>query len=94
MVVYGELEIIEKCTKKVGGGGSGRGGGVRVVVYEELEVIEKCTKKRWGRGSGRGRGEVGQQGGVERRIEVVMEMPKKSGGGGVRVDVNEELELL
>ena len=61
-------------------------------MYEELEIIEKCTKKSWERGvlSGEGGGGVGQ-GGVERRIEVVMEMPKK---WGVRVGVNEELKLL
>ena len=54
-----------------------------MVVYEELEIIEKCTKKVWGGGSGRERGGGGGvgQGGVERRIEVVMKMPKTWGGG-------------
>ena len=49
----------------------------------------------WG---GRGRG----QGGCERRIEVFVKIQKKFGGGGrcggvgggVRVDVNEELKFL
>ena len=51
------------------------------------------SKKNKKLGDG-GRVGVGQGGG-ERRIEVVVEMPKKSGGGGgVRVDVNEELKLL
>ena len=45
---------------------------------------------------GLGEGKVGQGGG-ERRIEVIVEMLKKSGGGpgqirGVREDVNEELK--
>ena len=54
-------------------------------------------------GGGRGRG----QGGCERRIEVFVKIQKKKfggwsgvsgrgrvGGGGVRVDVNEELKFL
>ena len=41
----------------------------------------------------------GDQGGCERRIEVIVKMQKKSrgpvgGGGGGRVHVNEELKLL
>ena len=60
---------------------------------------------RWG-GGGRGRG----QGGCERRIEVFVKIQKKifffwgggvggsvggvGWGGGVRVDVNEELKFL
>ena len=40
---------------------------------------------------------VSGQGGCERRIEVFVKMQKKFGGGdggGVRVDVNEEVKLL
>ena len=47
---------------------------------------------RWG-----GRGQVGGQSGCERRIEVFVKIQKKKfflGGGGVRVDVNEELKFL
>ena len=37
----------------------------------------------------------GGQGGCERRIEVIVKIQKKNGGGGgVRVDVNEELEVF
>ena len=53
-----------------------------------------------GGGGGRGRG----QGGCERRIEVFVKIQKKKSffgggsvggvGGGVRVDVNEELKFL
>ena len=75
-----------------------------------IEIFLKIQKKkiwggsggRWGGGSGRG------QGGCERRIEVFVKIQKKkfwgvggvSGGGrgrwggGVRVDVNEELKFL
>ena len=58
----------------------------------------------------RGPGESGQvgeggQGGCDRRSDVIVKIPKKLpgvsgvgrirfGGGGVRVDVNEELKLL
>ena len=44
-----------------------------------------------GEGSG-----LGGQGGCERRIEVFVKIQKKNfwGGGGVRVDVNEELKFL
>ena len=52
----------------------------------------------WGGGSGRGGGV--SQGGCEQRIEVFVKIKKKiwlgrvGGGGGVRVDVNEELKFL
>ena len=56
-------------------------------------------------GGGGGRGRVGGQSGCERRIEVFVKIPKKKiwgggggsvggVGGGVRVDVNEELKFL
>ena len=37
---------------------------------------------------------MGGQGGCERRTEVILEMHKKMSGGGIRVDVNEELEVI
>ena len=43
---------------------------------------------------------MGDQGGCERRIEVFVKIHKKNGGGvrvgggGVRMDVNEELKFL
>ena len=59
-------------------------------VNEELKFLGKLKKKLWG---GRGGVGLGGQGGCERRIEVFCENSKKGGrvGGGVRVDVNEEL---
>ena len=53
-------------------------------------------------GSGGGGREGGGQGGCERRIEVFVKIKKNGGtgsgvfglGGGVRVDVNEELKCL
>ena len=55
-------------------------------------------------GGGGGRGRVWGQSGCERRIEVFVKIQKKNGGGGsvggggvgggVRVDVNEELKFL
>ena len=81
----------------VGGGGSveGSGWGVRVDVNEELKFFVKIKKKKiffgggvggGGRGvSGRGRVGVGGSGGGGSVGGV---------GGGVRVDVNEELKFL
>ena len=49
---------------------------------------------------GGGGGGGGSQGGYEQRIEVFVKIKKKKfgwvglGGGGVRVDVNEELKFL
>ena len=87
--------------------GSGMGG-VRVDV-NEIEVFVKIQKKKFG-GGGRGGGGGGGQSGCERRIEVFVKIQKKKifflggggsvegvrlwGGGGVRVDVNEELKFL
>ena len=66
-------------------------------------------KKIWGGGGGRGRGGGvglggGGQGGCERRTEVFVKIQKKIyiffwgglgwGGGGVRVDVNQELKFF
>ena len=51
-----------------------------------------------GGGGGRlGGGVGGSQGGCEQRIEVFVKIKKKKlagSGGGVRVDVNEELKFL
>ena len=47
-----------------------------------------------------GRGRVGGQSGCERRIEVFVKIQKKKNfffggvGGGVRLDVNEELKFV
>ena len=66
-------------------------------------------KELWGGGVGSGGWVWGVQCGCERRIEVFMKIQKKKlrggfrgggggsvwgGGGGVRVDVNEELKFL
>ena len=66
MDVNGELKFLGKFTKKLGGGGVGRGGQVG------------------------GRAGGGGQGGCERRIEV---FGRSRAGGGVWVDVNEELKF-
>ena len=83
-----------------GWGGGRVGGGVRVDVNEELKFCENSKKKLgggvgwWGFGGGSGLG--GGQGGCERRIEVVFMKIQKNwgGGGGVRVDLNEELKFF
>ena len=62
----------------------------------------KIQKKKFGGGGGRWVGlGGGGQGGCERRIEVFVKIQKKKlgggggrVGGGVRVDVNEELKFL
>ena len=86
------------------------GGGVRVDVNEELKVFVKIQKKKKFFGGGGGSGGVGLvgggQGGCEQRIKVFLKFKnsKKNnffwgggrgvGGGGVRVNVNEELKFL
>ena len=62
------------------------------------EVIVKIQKKQGGRGEG---GSSWGQGGCERKIEVFVKIKKKSvgggsgsGGGEVRVDVNEEVKFF
>ena len=67
-------------------------------VNEELKFLRQFKKKNLG-GGGLG---WGSQDGWERRIEVFVKIQKKNGGGvrgaggggGVRVDVNEELKFL
>ena len=70
-------------------------------VNEELKFLGKFKKKKFGGGGVGG----GGQDGCERRIGVFVKIQKKmgwgggrgvvgSGGGGVRVDVNEELKFL
>ena len=62
----------------------------------------KIQKKKFGGGGGRGEGSgLGGQGGCDRRIEKFLgKFTKKKNqgggqfGGGVRVDVNEELKFL
>ena len=80
-------------------GGGGQGGCER-----RIEVFVKIQKKNWGVGGGRGEGGgLGGQGGCDRRIEVFGEIHQKNFGGrfggvvlggGVRVDVSEELKFL
>ena len=101
------IEVFVKIHKKWGvGWGEGRLRGVRVDVNEELKFFKKIHTKKIGGGGGVGGVRVvGGQGGCERRIEVFVKIQKKIGGGGsgrgggvrgrvgggVSVDVNEEL---
>ena len=85
--VIEELKSFWKIhTKKIRGGGSVWGGGIRVVVNEELKFLCKFKKKKYfffflgGGGSGGGSG-WGSQDGCERRIEVFVKIQKKIGGG-------------
>ena len=103
------FDVFVKIPKKNGGvgvGGSvgGSGGGVGLGGQGGCERrIEVFVKKKMG-GGGRGvGGRVGGQGGCERRIEVFGENSKKKlggrgvgrgSGGGVGMDVNEELKFL
>ena len=70
------------------GGGGGQGGCER-----RIEAFGKIKKKKIEGGGGQVWGEGGQ-GGCERRIEVFGNIQKKNWGGGVRVDVNEELKFF
>ena len=56
---------------------------VRVDVNQELKFFWKIQKKNWlgGRGVHGGSG-LGGQDGCERRIEVLVKIQKKIGGGG------------
>ena len=89
-----------------GGVGSGWWG-IWVNVIEELKYLGKFTKKNRGGGGGQVRGLGWWGGGCVRRIEVFVKIQKKNiffrggggglggrVGGGVRVDVNEELKFL
>ena len=86
------------------GWGDGRGDWVGLGgqggCERRIEVFVKI-QKIWG--GDRGGSGGGCQGGCERRIEVFVKIKKKIwaggrglvwGGGGVRVDVNEELKFL
>ena len=75
--------------------------GVQGGCEQRIEVFVKIQKKNWGGGEGGVR--LGGQGGCDRRIEVFGKIHKKIwagggrgpvGGGGVRVDVIEELKFL
>ena len=94
MDVIEELKFLGKFTKKILGGG---GGGVRVDVIEEFKFLENVNEELkflsgGGGGGGIRRGQVGGRvgggglGGVRWVVGLV--------GGGVRVDVNEELKFL
>ena len=83
-----------------GGGGGGQDGCER-----RVEVFVKIQKKKtFGEGGGVGGVGFWGQDGCERRIEAIVKTQKKKnggvrggrlwGGGGVRVDVNEELKFL
>ena len=77
----------------MGGGGGGQGG---CESRLELKFFGKFKKKIGGGGGGGGVG-LGGQDGCERRIEVYVKIKKNLfffWGGGVRVDVNEELKFL
>ena len=89
------------------GGEGGVGWGGQGGCEQRIEVFVKIQKKNWGGGGGRSGGEGsgwgGGQGGCKRRIEVFVKIQKKKYffffwggvvGGGVRVDVNEELKFL
>ena len=72
---------------------SGGGGGGLVGNDRRTEVFVKIPN--WGGGGVVGLVGGGGQGGCERRIEVFVKIQKKKfWGGGVRVDVNEELKFL
>ena len=80
------------------GEGSGLGG--QGGCERRIEVFVKIQKKNfWGGGVGVG---MGGQSGCEQRIEIFLKIQKKNWGGGrwggvgggVRVDVNEELKFL
>ena len=110
MDVNEELKFLGKFKKKILGGGvrGGVGLGGQGGCERRIEVFVKIQKKKLGGGGVGGRGRVGGgQGGCERRIEVFVKIQKKKkiggggsgggvglGGGGVRVDVNEELKFL
>ena len=78
------IEVFVKIQKKkILGGGVGGGVGVGLGgqsgCERRIEIFVKIQKKNWGGGSGGRWGSVGGRWGV---------------GGGVRVDVNEELKFL
>ena len=95
-----------KFQKKIGGGGSGPGGGGQGRCERRSEVFVKIQKIKLGGGkvrSGWGSGwGGGGQGRCEQRSEVFVKIQKKKKnpgggvglGGGVRMDVNEELKFL
>ena len=99
MDVKGEVKLLLKFIKKIGGGGRvgpGRGGGSQGDVNREVKLLWKFKKKIFfGGGGSVGVGWGGGQGGSERRSEVfVKSFFLGGGGGGVRGDVNREVKLL
>ena len=69
----------------LGGGGGQDGCEPRFVLIVKMH---KKSREGWGRRSGWG------QVGCEPLIEVIVKMKKRKSGGGVRVEVKEELKLL
>ena len=67
------------------------------VSEQTIDFFVKVPKKSGGGGLGGrvgSRGQVGGQGGCERRSEVLVKIQKKIGEGGFRVDLNKELKFL
>ena len=69
------------------------GGGSEWWSTKNWKLLKNALKKLGEGGPVVGGGEVGQ-GGVERRIEVVMEMPKKVGGGRGQGGCERRIEVI
>ena len=74
------------------------GGECNLVTPTKLQSQNIFKESTGGGGVGLGGGGGGGQGGCERRIKVFVKFQKNifflGGGGGFRVDVNEELKFL
>ena len=80
--VNGEMKFLRTFKKKFGGGGGGVGSGGRVVGVRMDVNEESGLEICWGGGGSGVR--VGGQGRCEQRSEVIVKIPKKNCGGGVR----------